>query len=71
MSRKTTIAVPVLLWHGAIDPTVPVAMGRRLQELIPGCDARFYPGEGHFSLPIRRMDEVLCALKDAGRLSPA
>jgi hypothetical protein len=37
-------------------------MGKRLAAAIPGCRARFYPGEGHFSLPVRRMNEILSAL---------
>lgn len=57
-----TIRVPCHLWHGQQDTTVPVAMGRRLAAAIPGCRARFYPDEGHFSLPVRRMDEILFAL---------
>jgi len=54
---------PVRLWHGEQDPTVPAAMGRHLAERIPGCHGEFLAGEGHFSLPIRHMDEILSALK--------
>lgn len=56
------IRVPCLLWHGEQDTTVPVAMGKRLAAEIPGCRARFYADEGHFSLPVRRLDEILSAL---------
>jgi pimeloyl-ACP methyl ester carboxylesterase len=59
-----SIRVPCLLWHGEQDTTVPVAMGKRLAAEIPGCRARFYPGEGHFSLPVRRLDEILAALRE-------
>lgn len=52
----------VLLWHGELDTTVPPAMGRHLAARIPGCQARFLPGEGHFSLPIAHMDEILRAV---------
>ncbi len=47
------------LWHGEADRIVPAAIGRRMAALIPGCESRFLPGEGHYSLPVRRMDEVL------------
>jgi pimeloyl-ACP methyl ester carboxylesterase len=57
-----SIRVPCHLWHGEQDRTVPVAMGKRLAAAIPGCCARFYPDEGHFSLPVRRMDEILTVL---------
>lgn len=53
------IQVPVLLWHGEQDVVVPPAMGRYLAERIPGCQARFYPEDGHFSLPFIRIREIL------------
>ena len=56
------LATPTLLWHGEEDATVPVAVGRRLAGAIPGCDAHFLTGEGHFSLPVRRAAEILAAL---------
>lgn len=57
-----TIRVPCHLWHGDADTTVPVEMGRRLAEALPDCRARFYPGEGHFSLPVRKLEEILAIL---------
>ena len=59
---------PVQLWHGDLDRTVPVAMGRRCAALLPNVDARFIPGEGHFSLVVRYMGRILEEL--AGRLAP-
>ncbi len=56
------IRVPCFVWHGEMDTTVPLPMGKRLAAAIPGCRARFYADEGHFSLPVRRMDEILSAL---------
>ncbi len=60
--EPAAIALPVHLWHGELDATVPVVMGRRLAAAIPGCQARFLPAEGHFSLPIGHMEEILGAL---------
>lgn len=57
-----SIRVPFHLWHGEQDTTVPVEMGRWLAREVAGCRARFYSDEGHFSLPVRRMDEILAAL---------
>lgn len=57
-----TIPVPVFLWHGEKDATVPVSMGRSLAEAIPGCRARFLPDDGHFSLPVDHAEEILRAL---------
>lgn len=56
------IRVPSHLWHGEQDTTVPVAMGRRLAAALPDCRARFYPDEGHFSLPVRKLEEILATL---------
>lgn len=57
-----SIRVPCHLWHGEQDMTVPVAMGKRLAAALPDCSARFYPDEGHYSLPVRRIEEILAAL---------
>jgi pimeloyl-ACP methyl ester carboxylesterase len=56
------IVQPVQLWHGERDATVPVAHGRYLAQTLPHCRAFFFPQEGHFSLPILRMEEILGSL---------
>ena len=56
------IRLPVYLWHGEADRDAPVAMGRHLAAAIPGCQAVFIPGEGHFSLAIHHMPEILQTL---------
>jgi len=53
------IQVPVHLWHGEKDVVVPASMGHFLAKNIPGCVARFYPEDGHFSLPFSRIREIL------------
>ena len=56
------IAFPrVFLWHGEQDAHAPVAMGRYLASVIPGCQATFYPGEGHLHF-IDRLPEISAAL---------
>jgi len=55
------IRAPVHLWHGELDVVVPSAMGHYLARTIPGCRARFYPQDGHFSLPFTRLPEILSA----------
>jgi len=61
-----SIQVPFHVWHAEPDTTVPVATGKRLAAAIPGCRARYYADEGHFSLPVRRMDEILADLVGQG-----
>jgi pimeloyl-ACP methyl ester carboxylesterase len=58
----TKVCRPVQLWHGVADRTVPVAMGRRHAALLPDVGAHFIPGEGHFSLIVRHMHEILAGL---------
>ena len=53
------IRTEVHVWHGELDRTVPVAFGRAFARRLPQCSARFLPGEGHFSLPVLYMDEIL------------
>jgi pimeloyl-ACP methyl ester carboxylesterase len=65
------VQAPAWLWHGEADRTVPVAMGRAYAARLPRCRAKFYPGEGHFSLPVQVVDEVLLAMKDAGDYASA
>lgn len=55
------IRVPVVLWHGDADPTVPVAMGHFLAGKVRTCRARFYPDEGH-QLFLERWAEILTDL---------
>lgn len=54
--------VPVQLWHGELDATVPVAFGRRLAAGLPHCQARFLADEGHYSLPLGQLEPILRAL---------
>ncbi len=57
--RLEDIRFPVRLLHGEADRNVPVAVARKLAASIPGCQATFYPGEGHFSTVGNHLDEVI------------
>lgn len=60
--RLQDIMAEVHLWHGELDDTVPAAMARYQAAAIPRCHAHFYPHDGHFSLPVNRMEEILGTL---------
>lgn len=60
--RLQDIDMPVHLWQGEADHIVPPSMGRYLAEHLPRREARFYPGEGHFSLPFEHIDKILDSL---------
>ena len=51
--------LPVRLWHGTADRTVPRVLVDHLGASLPHCRSRLIPDEGHFSLPLRHMDEIL------------
>ncbi|MBU2489422.1 MAG: alpha/beta hydrolase [Proteobacteria bacterium] len=54
----------IRLWHGEADTVVPAAMGREVASLLPRRRAVFVPGEGHFSLVVRRLDEIMLAVSE-------
>lgn len=53
------IKVPTFLWQGDADLMVPFAHGKWLAEHVPGAVAHLIPGEGHISVFVSHMDEVL------------
>jgi pimeloyl-ACP methyl ester carboxylesterase len=60
--RLEEACFPVRLLHGEADQNVPVAVARRVAAAIPGCQATFYPGEGHFAVLANHLEEVMRAL---------
>jgi pimeloyl-ACP methyl ester carboxylesterase len=52
------IKIPVLLWHGKHDQSVPFAHGEWLARHIPNVDARLSADDGHLTLALRRISEV-------------
>ncbi len=64
--RLEDIRFPVRLLHGEADRNVPVAVARKVAASIPGCQATFYPGEGHFSTIANHLDEVIHTFQSNG-----
>jgi pimeloyl-ACP methyl ester carboxylesterase len=58
----TEIRKEVHLWYGEKDIIVPPAMGRYLSQRIPGARLTLYPEEGHFSLIVCRLKEIVAAI---------
>jgi pimeloyl-ACP methyl ester carboxylesterase len=61
--RLQDVHIPVSLWQGMVDQILPPAMARRLAAALPACNARFLPDEGHLSLVVRHIGEVLAELR--------
>jgi len=57
--RLEDITMPVHVWHGEQDTVIPAAVGRYIADALPQCRARFYDDEGHVSVPINRMEDIL------------
>lgn len=60
--RLEDVDVPVRLWHGTEDRAFSVEVAKYVASRIPTCELRFVEGEGHYSLPIRHMREILSDL---------
>lgn len=53
------IQCPFFLWHGEQDHILPASMSRDLQKRVPHSRLRLFSKEGHYSLPIHRMQDLL------------
>ncbi|NPD87905.1 MAG: alpha/beta hydrolase [Asgard group archaeon] len=54
--------VGIYVWHGELDPLIPVCIGRQLAEAIPHCNAVFYPNEGHYSTLFNYIGDMISTL---------
>lgn len=59
------IRVPVRLWHGKRDRSFHWSLAQSLADRLPLCHRHLVENEGHYSLPIRHMREILHDLKCA------
>jgi pimeloyl-ACP methyl ester carboxylesterase len=59
------IRVPVRLWHGKKDRSFHWQLARSLGGRLPYCVEHLVEAEGHYSLPIRHMAEILADLQSA------
>jgi pimeloyl-ACP methyl ester carboxylesterase len=50
--------IPVSLWHGEDDATIPIAHARWLAKQIPGARTHFLAGEAHISIGQNHLDEI-------------
>jgi hypothetical protein len=53
------VRVPVRLWHGIEDRAFAVRLAQEIANRFQNCKARFIQNEGHYSLPIHHMREIL------------
>ena len=60
--RLEDIDVPVRLWHGKEDRAFSSRIVEETAVRLRNCVARYIDNEGHYSLPIRHMREILADL---------
>jgi len=60
--RLQDIQMPIMLWHGEADQNIPVEMARYTATVIPKCEAKFYPDEGHLSLFKKNAEAIIQSL---------
>jgi pimeloyl-ACP methyl ester carboxylesterase len=53
------LEVPLSIWQGDQDAMVPYGHGRWLAERMPNAQAHLLPGDGHLTLVLNRMGEIL------------
>lgn len=63
--RPTELKGTVYLYHGLLDPSLPVEMGRYLATLIPNCQATYPPDGGHYWL-VDHFEDVLQKVRGMG-----
>jgi pimeloyl-ACP methyl ester carboxylesterase len=59
--RPQDIRIPVSVWHGEADANISISAARWLAGSIPGCQATFLPGEGHW-LILEHWGEILSSI---------
>jgi len=60
--RLEDVGVPVRLWHGTKDRAFSVRVAEYVVGRLPNCTARYVEDEGHYSLPIRHVREIVADL---------
>ena len=57
--RLEDVQTPVRLWHGTQDRAFSFRLAEDVAKRLPNCRLRLVENEGHYSLPIRHMREIL------------
>ncbi len=59
------VSVPVTFHHGTEDRNIPIEAARRTAEKVPRARFVEYPGEGHYSLPLNRLESIMGTISGA------
>ena len=64
--RPQDVETEVQVWHGGLDPLVPIEHALQLAVSLPACRAFVDPDEGHHFFR-RRLEEIMTVLLDPDR----
>jgi pimeloyl-ACP methyl ester carboxylesterase len=53
------IRIPLRIWHGELDKNIPVASVKKIATMIPKALPRWFPEDGHYSLPLLHSAEMV------------
>jgi pimeloyl-ACP methyl ester carboxylesterase len=59
------VRMPVRLWHGSKDRTFSFRLAEELAPRFHNCQLRIVEETGHYSLPIRHIEQILADLIEA------
>jgi pimeloyl-ACP methyl ester carboxylesterase len=52
------VQMPITLFHGKLDTSVPVALARKAASMLPGARLIVYDQDAHVSTPVKHFDEI-------------
>lgn len=57
--KLETVTYPIRYWHGSLDLNIPASLVQKFTSRLPNATLTIMEGEGHYSLPILRVREIL------------
>lgn len=49
----------IFIFHGELDKNVPIGIVQVMSKSIPNCKTSFYPNEGHMSVFVNKLEDIL------------
>lgn len=65
--RLEDIHTKVYVWHGAADDLAPAMLAHYIADRVPGCQAVFYPNEGHTGPLTKHIHEIMATVAGASK----
>ena len=65
--RLEEVGGAIQMWHGTKDRTFSFRLAEQLAARLPQCELQLVEGAGHYSLPIRHMEQILAKLCNGPR----